>query len=164
MSGRPVTDETREQVRQLHAQGLSRNEIARQFGRSGRTISLIAKDLGLTFDRAAETEVATRVRQADNKARRAGIIASLYDIAEDDIAHLRKQGGYDLVEASAGKAVAYRVERLPAQDRKALVPAISTGTNAAVRLEQVDADTGAGEVGSLLTTLFDRLRDRHGDG
>lgn len=39
---RPVTDEDRRRVRELHAEGLSRNAIGKEIGRSGRTVSRIA--------------------------------------------------------------------------------------------------------------------------
>ncbi|MEE4598234.1 helix-turn-helix domain-containing protein [Streptomyces sp. DSM 41524] len=80
-SPRPVTEETDEEVRQLHAEGLSRNEIARRLQRSGRTVSVIAQRLGLSFDRAA-TEEATRARMADLAERRAILAEALQDDAE----------------------------------------------------------------------------------
>ncbi|GGV42565.1 helix-turn-helix domain-containing protein [Streptomyces spectabilis] len=61
----PVTDADREAVRRLHADGKGRNEIARELRRSGRTISALADELGISFDRAAEVRAATEVRQAD---------------------------------------------------------------------------------------------------
>lgn len=69
-TAKPVTDEERERVRQLHAEGKGRNEIAEILGRGGRTISTIAKDLGLSFSRAAEVRQAksttsTRTRPAN---------------------------------------------------------------------------------------------------
>ncbi|MER7047742.1 helix-turn-helix domain-containing protein [Streptomyces jumonjinensis] len=160
---RPVTDEDRAAVRTLHAQGLGRNEIARQLGRGQRTVSRIAEDLGLTFDRTA-TAVATQARVSDAKARRAAIISGLYDVAEADLDYLRRAGPYELVEVSAGKAVAFRVGRLPAIDRRALLTGISTAITAATRLETVDGDPGTDAARSMLTSLADgirRLADAH---
>ncbi|MGW6455519.1 helix-turn-helix domain-containing protein [Streptomyces sp. NPDC055078] len=74
---RPVTDADREAVARLHAEGKGRNEIARALRRSGKTISDIASSLGLTFDRATETRVATEVRQADLAALRAQLALDL---------------------------------------------------------------------------------------
>lgn len=159
---RPVTDTDRDQLRALHAEGLGRNEIARRMGRSPRTISVLAQELGLDFDRT-HTAVATEARKVDAKARRAAIIEGLYDVVEDDLAYLKQDGDYAMAEVSMGDVVRYGLDRLPAQDRKALIGGISTATTAAARIEAIDADQGAGEVGLLLGTLFDRLRDRHGD-
>jgi len=50
---RPVTGDDRHRVAELHAQGLSRNAIAVEIGRSGRTVSRICaeQDPPLTFER-----------------------------------------------------------------------------------------------------------------
>ncbi|GFH36621.1 helix-turn-helix domain-containing protein [Streptomyces pacificus] len=78
--GRPVTDEDYEAVRRMHAEGQGRNAIARALKRSGRTISKIADELDLTFDRADEVRAATEVRQADLAALRAKLALDLtYD-------------------------------------------------------------------------------------
>ena len=54
--GRPIDDDDREQVRTLHAQGASRNRIAKAIRRSPSTVSKIAAafEPPLVFDRAAE--------------------------------------------------------------------------------------------------------------
>jgi hypothetical protein len=135
----PPTDEERESVRRYHAEGHSLRWIAKELGRGAGTIQAIAREFGLSFDQRP-TAKATAMKVEDNKARRARIIGALYDVAEDDIKYLNQPDGYDLVEVSAGQAVEYHLARLPAQDRKALVGAISTGAQAAVRLEQVDSD------------------------
>lgn len=77
---RPVTEETDREVRELHAEGHGRNEIARRLQRSGRTISIIADRLGLSFDRTA-TEEATRARMADLAEKRALLAEALTDDA-----------------------------------------------------------------------------------
>ncbi|MGA5198151.1 hypothetical protein [Streptomyces exfoliatus] len=101
-----VTQADEQKVRELHAQGLGRNAIARQIGRSPLTVAVIADRLQLSFDRT-HTAVAAEARKGDAKARRAAIIEGLYDV----------------VEASMGASVRYGVNRLPAQGRKALSPA-----------------------------------------
>jgi IS30 family transposase len=88
----PVTDEDRERLRQLHAEGHGRNEIARRLKRSPRTISILAEELGLSFDRTA-TAVATQARVIDAKARRAALIHRAYARAEKI---------YDRLEADEG--------------------------------------------------------------
>lgn len=79
---RPVGDQDRDQVQALHAQGLSRNDIARKMGRSGRTVSRIADALGLTFERGEKTRAATEARKADAKVRRAALALALLEDAE----------------------------------------------------------------------------------
>ncbi|MCT2590548.1 helix-turn-helix domain-containing protein [Streptomyces sp. N2-109] len=56
--GNPVTADERTKLRSLHAEGLGRNDIARRLGRAQRTVSVLAADMGLTFNRTA-TEEAT---------------------------------------------------------------------------------------------------------
>lgn len=147
----PVTDKDRKKLKELHAAGKGRNQIARELKRSPRTISVLAEELGLTFDRTM-TAVATQARVIDSKARRAAIIAGLYDVAEDDLTYL-KDDTFELVEVSMGAPVRYETNRLPAQDRKALITGISTATTAAARLEALDTNNGVDDAKSMLGQL-----------
>jgi hypothetical protein len=76
MAGLPVTDTERDQIRTLHARGLSRNEIAKQLGRSVGTVTAHCKAMSLPFDRAA-TQSATEARVADMRAWRTRTQAKL---------------------------------------------------------------------------------------
>ena len=67
--GRPVDDETRARIATLCAEGLTRNAIARAVGVAGSTVSLVAADLGHTFDRT-EIRAALEARQVDLAAER----------------------------------------------------------------------------------------------
>lgn len=147
-----VTDEERAEIRRLHAEGHGRNEIGRLIGRSQRTISEQAAKMGLLFDRSA-TAVATEAKVIDARARRAKILEGLYEVAEAELDYLRQNGHYDLVEVSAGKAVRFNADRLPAQDRRALITGISTAMTAASRLEALEGDPGVAGAASLLTSL-----------
>ncbi|MGW6455018.1 helix-turn-helix domain-containing protein [Streptomyces sp. NPDC055078] len=149
---RPVTDADRDAIRRLHADGLGRNAIARELKRSPRTISVLAEELGLSFDRTA-TAVATQARVIDGKARRAAILAGLYDVAEDDLAYLKQRGPYTLVEVSSGTAVTYTVDRLPALDRRALITSVSTAVTAVGKLEALDTNNGVDDATSMLGQL-----------
>lgn len=151
-----VTPEERAEIIRLARADVGRNEIARRTRRSLRTVTLICHDEGIAFDRAA-TAAATEAKMQDAKARRAAIIEGLYAVAEDELAYLRKGDGYVLVEVSLGKPVDYIAERLPAQDRKALVSSISTATAAAARLEALDGDPGVDAARSMLGTLAEGL-------
>ncbi|MEU1454410.1 hypothetical protein [Streptomyces avermitilis] len=63
---RTFSAEDEETLRQLHADGVSRNEIARQMGWAVGTITNHAQRLGLSFDREA-VRAATDARQVDLK-------------------------------------------------------------------------------------------------
>lgn len=154
---RPVTAADEQQVRDLHAQGYGRNAIARELGRSPRTVSVIAQKLGLTFDRTA-TAVATEARVIDGRARRADLVARLYAVALDDLDHLQAAGPHELVEVSAGQAVRYTVARLPALERRALITGISTAITAAAKLEALESDPAAEQGRSMLLNLADGIR------
>ena len=61
----PITDDEREQVRHLHAEDKTRNQIARAIKRSGSTVSKSAKDIDLSFERGSEVVAATEARRLD---------------------------------------------------------------------------------------------------
>jgi IS30 family transposase len=68
--GRPSTkrlsDAEREKIAEAIRDGKPRNVIAREFGRGAGTITKIARDFGLAFDRSA-TKDATEALKADNE-------------------------------------------------------------------------------------------------
>lgn len=150
MAGK-LTDAEVERIRDLHGQGLSRNKIAAELGRSMSTVTAAADRLGLTFDRT-RTEQATKARQIDNKARRAAIVARLYGQAEKVLARLDRPT-HKMAEVSLGKVVRYEVDDLPGADIHRLVGAINVATASAVKLEQVD-NTGGDEAAlSMVSAL-----------
>lgn len=147
----PVTDETRADVRRLHAEGLGRNEIARRLNRSPRTISVICEEAGLTFDRTA-TAVATKAASIDARARRTGIMERLYAQAEQ-LLHRLERGEHEVREVSFGKVLTYQVEELPAQDVRNLMVAVSTAVDRAAKLEALNSDSGVNDAKSMLGQL-----------
>ncbi|MFD3614441.1 helix-turn-helix domain-containing protein [Streptomyces sp. NPDC058676] len=161
---RPVTDEERQRVRELHAEGKGRNEIAEILGRGGRTISTIAKDLGISFSRAAEVRQATEIRQADLAERRAAFAIRLQDIAEREASKMDKPHLYwDWGGKEHDFDTHLAPEPTPA-DKRALMATVATAVDRSLKLVPPKDEDSTGEVGSLLTNLFDKLRDRHGDG
>ena len=143
-------------MRELHTAGLSRNDIAREIGRSPSTVSKIARELGIHFDRAA-TAAATMAKQRDNRARRADLVARLYTRAETILDRLEAPV-YDYTATTVRGIETATLDHVPAPDEKALAGAISAHLAAAARLEAIDADQGAGEARSMLAELADRLR------
>lgn len=136
----PVTDQDRDAVRTLHAQGLGRNEIARRIGRGTRTVSVIAAELGLTFDRAAMTETATNNRKAQLAARR-------MDLAEDlqtDAERLTEQMWQPSVVFNfGGKDNTFEkrpVDEPPADAKKALMSAAGIAIDRSLKLAPVEVD------------------------
>lgn len=160
---RPVTEEDYERVRELHALRMGRNEIAREIGRAQRTVSVIAQELGLVFD-TTMTEDATRARVAQLAEKR----AILADALVDDALRLTEQvWAPSVIYNFGGKDNTYRWENVdepPAIDKKALMTAAGIAVEKSLKLVPSTDGDDTEEVGSLLTNLFDKLRDRHGDG
>lgn len=80
MAGRPIDPAKRQRILELHAQGLSRNDIAREAAVSGSTVSKVCNEAGLTFDRT-KTQAATKAIVADAKHRRAILAEALLEDA-----------------------------------------------------------------------------------
>ncbi|MFE0451610.1 hypothetical protein ACFW2D_10015 [Streptomyces sp. NPDC058914] len=153
---RTFSAEDEERLRQLHADGVSRNEIARQLEWSVATISNHANRLGLAFDREA-TRAATDARQVDLRERRARIQEQLLDLAERTIE--RAQTRY-LVHgfSHTGESVAEWLQQPPARETKDFTLAASSALTSALKLAQVDAgDTGREEAQGLLRTLGEAM-------
>lgn len=150
----PVTDQDRDAVRTLHAQGLGRNEIARRIGRGTRTVSVIAAELGLTFDRAEMTEVATKVRQADLAERRTILAEALVD----DAMRLTEQMWQPAkVFNIGGKDNTYTekaVDEPPADAKRALMLAAGQAIQRSVQLVPPVTATGEDDARSVLGRMM----------
>lgn len=168
MSGRPVTDETRADVRSLHAEGLGRNEIARRLTRSPRTISVLAEELGLNFDRTA-TAVATQARVIDARARRVALIERYNEHAHRALDRLDREE-HNITEVSIGKVVKYKAAELPTGDVRNLMQASIAASNQVAKLEALDTNNGVddaksmlGQLAAGLTAAYDAMNEGAGD-
>lgn len=140
----PIIDTDREAVRRLHTEGKSRNQIARETGRSAATVSKIAADLGLAFSGGARVAAATEARRADAAARR----EQLADTALD--------GALNQVER-VGEADSARDARDYATAARAL-------TEVHAKVAELARQTGTGSTGgSMLDRLADALLGPTGD-
>jgi hypothetical protein len=163
---RPINDTERDQVRQLHAEGLTRNKIAGRIGRSTWTVTKIARQLGLSFDRANDPGLvrAQQARVADARARRATLQLTALGNAQQ------------LAEAMFSPVVAYNfggkdntfnsheMDEPSHRDKRDLAVAIQALTNSAIRLAEHDSGADLGGVVSLLDQLGRSLAARHGSG
>lgn len=157
MAARPVTDAERARVRQLHAQGMGRNEIARELGRSVGAITNIARELGLSFDRSA-TEAATKARQADLAELRSAMAHALMVDADK----LRRQMWQQTtVYSFGGKDNEYNEHTFPeapAADKRTLMLAASAAIDRSLKLSPPPADdSGVEGAKSMLTTLGEAI-------
>jgi hypothetical protein len=157
---RPVTDEERASVAELHAQGMSRAAIARELGRGPATIGRIADQLGLTWDRSA-TVAATAAKVADLAARRAQLAGLLLD----DAFRLRERlwEAYEIKQAVAtadGGVVTktIRYDLPPAGETRNLMTSAAVAVDKHLALVRADQDTtGSAAVDAWLEDMIGRF-------
>ncbi|MCX5197215.1 hypothetical protein OOK31_25510 [Streptomyces sp. NBC_00249] len=154
----PVTAEELDELRHLHAQGLSRNEIARRLDRGQRTVSVYAARLGLSFA-CTVTEEATRVRKAQLEEKR----VILADALTDDALRLSAQVWEPTtIHSFGGKDHTYNSQDInepPAADKRALMAAATAAAAQSVRLVPPAEDSGAADARSMLGRLFSGLAE-----
>lgn len=145
-----VTVADRDQVRRLHAEGKSRNTIAREMGRSASTVSKIARELGLAFSGGARVAAATEARRADAAARREQLADDSLDGALGQVA---RTGGAESARDARDHATAARAL-----------------TEVHARVAELARHSGSGSAGgSMLDKLADALmgpasrNDREGE-
>lgn len=148
----PLTDVEIERLRVMHADGATRNDIARALERSGATVSKYAADLGLSFDRSS-VQAATEARKADARSRR----AALQTLLLDDATRLRAQlwqpheyidhGGKEFVEVRWTQP-----EPSPA-DKLKLMQAAGAAIDRSLKIDEHDSDTDVEQAKSLLGDL-----------
>ena len=132
----PITDTQRQRIIDLHGQGLTRNDIARQTGVSAGTVTNVCKANDLTFDRSA-TINATQAKVADNKARRAAITERLYKRAEAILDRLEAPTYMVRMMGPTGSEKVHD-EAPPAGDERNLATSIAVYLDKATKLEDYD--------------------------
>ncbi|WP_405561905.1 helix-turn-helix domain-containing protein [Streptomyces sp. NBC_01180] len=162
--GRPITDKDRRAVCRHHAAGMARNEIARKIGRSPSTVSKLAAEAGLTFDRGPEVVAATEARRIDLAARRITLAEQLHQDAEK----LREQLWQPCtVGAFGGKDNVWndtRLEQPTFGDQRQILAAAGTAIEKSFKLAPPAGGEGAGEVVSMLGQLGEALTRAAADG
>ncbi|GAA3455891.1 hypothetical protein GCM10018962_77250 [Dactylosporangium matsuzakiense] len=156
MADGPVTDAERDRVAELHAEGKSRAQIARELGRSPNTIGRIAAALGLSWDRTGTAE-ATRARQVDLAARRAELARLLLEDAFrirgrffTEYTEQRAVGSPDGVEV-----VTIVHSEPPAAELRNLVTSVAVVVDKHLALVKVDVDsTGKAAVDAWLADML----------
>ncbi|WP_261562312.1 helix-turn-helix domain-containing protein [Frankia tisae] len=134
---RPVAADDQDKVRLLHAEGLSRNKIAERLGRSPSTVSKLAQQLGLSFDRAA-TRAATRAAVVDAAARRAEVLGVAYLRLGETLSRMGSRRPLAHGENKDGEVVESPVSVLPARDVQSLATAADRLCSVIARLEGVE--------------------------
>ncbi|MFC8584213.1 helix-turn-helix domain-containing protein [Streptomyces sp. NPDC057217] len=157
MVARPITEKERGQVKALHAEGMSRNDIARKLKRSPSTVSKIAADLNLTFERGPEVVAATEARRIDLAARRQALAETLHQDAEQLRAQLWEPCE---IGEFAGREGEWQTAYLPRPrftDQRQIMSATATAIQQSLRLQPAEGGADAGQVRSMLGTLGEVL-------
>jgi predicted transcriptional regulator len=152
--GRPVEADVRERAIELIHEGMPRNAIARELSIAPSSVSRIAAEESLTFDRANQTASATAARQHDMKVRRLELIDELMSKAAD---HLVAIDQPFLAFNFGGKENTYEehtLERAPTGDLLNLHRAASLALKDARDLIRDDDDQGVAEAESMLMNLI----------
>jgi hypothetical protein len=132
---------------------MSRNAVAREVKVSPSTVSKVAVEEELTFDRSVSA-AAVAAKQADAKARRADIQLALIDKAEDFLHSIDQPF---LAFSFGGKDNTYEEHELdgpPTGDILNLMRSTSLALKEARDLRKDDDDEGVGEAESLLMNLI----------
>lgn len=140
---RPVTSADYDRVKELHAQGLSRNAIGKTMGRSGRTVSRIADELGLRFERD-RTRAATEAKKADAAARRARLQVEALDGAQRLMGQMFAP---TKIYNFGGRDNEYNerdVNEPPFRDKRDIATALKALADTALKLAEYDRATDAG--------------------
>lgn len=159
----PFTDDEEATLRELHARGLGRNEIARALGRGTRTISVRAAAMGLTFDNAALTEVATRNRKAQLAVRRMELAEALQEDAERLTEQMWEPAK---IYSFGGKDNTYEdrdVDEPPADAKKALMGAAGMAIDRSLKLVPSEETAAEDEARSMLGQLAVGLKAAYDD-
>ncbi|MEE8666953.1 MAG: GcrA family cell cycle regulator [Bifidobacterium mongoliense] len=147
---------TREEakLKQLHSQGLSLNEIARQLHRSNSTIGKYSKQLGLSYARA-RTKNATKAKQADAAALRADLKLRLLREAGLMLDSLHQPF---LLGGLGGKDNSYSehvMPKPPPAEMRNLMTSVGIALQRSIELEKVDqqSETSVTVIDEYLKTL-----------
>lgn len=156
MAGTPLTDEEKARIRSLHAEGATRNAIARDLDRAVGTITNFCSREGLSFDRSA-TEQAVRAHQIDRKAARSQLADDLLRDAQRLRERLWNPSRTGQFRVKDGEWVEQLLDEPLPRDKLDLMKASQIAANQSLRLEEFDSDDGMAEARQALGTLGEAL-------
>ncbi len=150
----PLSDTEQARIGELHAAGASRNDIAKDLGRSGDTITRYCRKHGLAFDRAG-VAAATAAKAKDAAARRADAQLAELEILELGqtmvLKVLRGAGTFKtILKAPMGEEVTREIDFIPGDQLQRLANSRSSSTTIITNLARLDQDNGEHAAKSLL--------------
>lgn len=148
---KPLTDDERAEIVELLERGLSCGAIAKQVGRSGDTVSRIARDVGHRFGRSNSLR-AQEARSAYCAERRADIAAAATERAEQV---LQRMEGPHRVFNFGGRDNTFNEEILdqpPVDAQRAMAQTIRDLMRTVIEIHRLDtkADEGVSDVDDWL--------------
>jgi transposase-like protein len=169
--GTRIPDEQREAIlTDIRAGGLSCRAIAKRHGVSPATVSALARDNGLTFERSdTKTRAATRARIFDAKQARADMVERLHGDAE----RIRQRAWQPCTTlVGSGASAAWVTTNLPSfRDQQAAYTSLGIALDKAMALERYDDDQGMtagrnmlGDLMSALGMVHERIVAEDPDG
>ncbi|MYX67369.1 hypothetical protein K388_05572 [Streptomyces sp. KhCrAH-43] len=144
-----------DRLRELHAQGLGRNAIAREMGLANSVVSRTAEHLGLSFDRS-KIEAANRARLIDLAERRSLLAEDLIGDAERLRAEVWEPRTY---WDWGGKDHDYdeREHQPTAADKRALIGAAGMAIDRSLKLAPAEVSSGVDAAKSMLGSIGEAL-------
>lgn len=160
----PLTQDERARILELQAEGMPRNRIAAEVGRSSAAVSKVVHAAGRTFDRPPGVVAAVAAKRVDNAERRANAVARLYDIVDRLLDRLQGET-HTVVGFDFGKAVRTQVswEEVPPADIRSLTATVANLLHSAAKLEALDTGSNADHARSVIVTLGEQIRALVGD-
>lgn len=155
----PLTARERQAIFDLHAEGLSRNEIARRTGRNTQTVSKTCAAAGLTFDRGKAAAM-IEARKVDLRAARVRLIERAYERASSIFDRLEAPTFEAVLRAAQGAEQVAVLTFVPTRDERDLADAISRHLAAAANTAKIDNDNGASEARSMLAGVEAALKSQ----
>lgn len=161
-----ITDEKKSLAIAMCRDGKTRNHIAKTLGIAAGSVSKIAADAGLSFDRD-QIRAATEARTADLREKR----SQLENLYLDDALRLRALVWQPMTYRDLGRFadekgeggsggrqwseyVEYRQDTPTPQDQRTLMLASTTAATASQRLADAAADQNTEQAKSMLTQLM----------
>lgn len=151
----PLTEDEIEQIKQLHSEGKSRNQIAKEIGRSPASVTKVTKQLGLAFDESKTVE-ATAARVQAMKARRIDLAEQLLG----DVEKMRDRlwSPHQYYERSGDSMIPITLPLPPLRDARDGYAALQIALKGHLELISESTDTGIEGKRSVLANLIDGIK------
>jgi len=151
----PLTEAELEQIKQLHAEGKGRNEIAEAIGRAAATITAAAKKLGLSFDESQTVE-ATAARVAKMKSQRMDLAEQLLE----DVLKMRERlwSPHNYYERGPDSLVPVTLPLPPLRDTRDGYAALQIALKGHLELVSESTDNGIDGKRSVLANLIEGIK------